>query len=113
MCDPEYNDSPRESGAGEDPTEAPAGGPEAEPEDRETLPARRPGWAASMGLALVGFYQDAISPALPPSCRFRPTCSEYTRIAIRRHGLLKGSWLGLKRILKCHPFHPGGHDPVP
>jgi hypothetical protein len=76
-------------------------------------PADSAGWGARMGLKLVRFYQKAISPALPPSCRFQPTCSEYTRIAIRRHGLARGSWLGIKRIMKCHPFHPGGYDPVP
>lgn len=73
--------------------------------------ARGPG--AWLGLRLVSFYQNAISPMLPPSCRYQPTCSEYARIAIQRYGLIKGGWLGLKRVLRCHPFHPGGHDPVP
>ncbi len=66
--------------------------------------------------AMVGtirFYQKYISPLTPPSCRFHPTCSEYTRQAIIRHGVLKGIGLGIVRISKCHPFHPGGHDPVP
>jgi hypothetical protein len=71
------------------------------------------GMAARAGLAVVRFYQNAISPLFPPSCRFQPSCSEYTKRAIEKHGLLKGGWLGAKRILKCHPFHPGGHDPVP
>ena len=62
---------------------------------------------------LIRGYQRFISPALPSSCRFTPTCSEYTRQAIIRHGVLKGIWLGTRRILKCHPFHPGGEDPVP
>ncbi len=62
---------------------------------------------------LIRLYQRFISPALPASCRFTPTCSEYTRQAILKHGPLKGIWLGTKRILKCHPFHPGGYDPVP
>ncbi|MFB6351044.1 MAG: membrane protein insertion efficiency factor YidD [Bradymonadaceae bacterium] len=70
-------------------------------------------FGARVGTALVRFYQNAISPMLPPSCRYQPTCSEYTKIAIQRYGLVRGGWMGLKRILRCHPFHPGGHDPVP
>lgn len=62
---------------------------------------------------IIRGYQRFISPALPSSCRFAPTCSEYTRQAIIKHGVVKGSWLGIRRILKCHPFHPGGYDPVP
>ncbi|MCY9391097.1 membrane protein insertion efficiency factor YidD [Bacillus haynesii] len=54
-----------------------------------------------------------ISPALPPTCRFYPTSSNYGREAIEKHGACKGGWLTIKRILKCHPFHPGGIDPVP
>jgi len=61
----------------------------------------------------IRFYQKFISPLFPPSCRFHPTCSEYTRQAIMRHGAFKGIWLGIVRISKCHPFHPGGYDPVP
>ncbi|EOE6793632.1 TPA: membrane protein insertion efficiency factor YidD [Staphylococcus pseudintermedius] len=61
----------------------------------------------------IRFYQRFISPLTPPSCRFYPTCSNYTLEAIQVHGALKGSWLGLKRILKCHPLHKGGFDPVP
>ena len=59
------------------------------------------------------FYSEQISPCLPPHCRFHPSCSHYTRIAIERHGVARGSYLGLRRILKCHPWHPGGMDPVP
>jgi len=64
-------------------------------------------------LSLFRFYQKFISPMFPPSCRFNPTCSNYGIEAIREHGALKGAWLTVKRILKCHPLHPGGYDPVP
>lgn len=64
-------------------------------------------------LAAVGFYSRAISPALPPRCRFYPTCSAYAAEAIDRHGAARGSWLAVRRILKCAPWHPGGLDPVP
>ena len=88
--------------------------PDGEADESESLPQKRArGPAAWVGLKLVRFYQQAISPHLPPSCRYQPTCSEYTRIAVRKYGFLKGFWLGLKRVLRCHPFHPGGHDPVP
>lgn len=58
-------------------------------------------------------YQLVISPALPPSCRFTPSCSQYALEAITRHGALKGSWLAARRLARCHPFNPGGVDPVP
>ncbi len=64
-------------------------------------------------LALIRFYRRQISPALPPSCRFTPTCSQYAVEAIEKYGALKGGYLAIRRILKCHPFHPGGYDPVP
>ena len=64
-------------------------------------------------IALIRGYQVAISPWLGRNCRFYPSCSQYTLEAIERHGALKGLWLGLRRVLRCHPFHPGGHDPVP
>ncbi len=64
-------------------------------------------------LALIRCYQRFISPALPSSCRFTPTCSEYSYEAIQRYGVLKGGWLGLRRIARCHPWNPGGYDPVP
>jgi putative membrane protein insertion efficiency factor len=62
---------------------------------------------------LLTAYQRYISPLLPKACRFVPTCSEYTKQAIERHGIIFGAWLGLKRVLKCHPWHRGGIDPVP
>jgi len=64
-------------------------------------------------LAIIRFYRNYISPMTPPTCRFHPTCSQYGMEAIETHGALKGSYLTSKRILKCHPFHPGGYDPVP
>jgi putative membrane protein insertion efficiency factor len=64
-------------------------------------------------ISVIRFYQVVISPIKPPSCRFYPTCSHYGLEAVQRFGALKGGWLTVKRILKCHPFHPGGIDPVP
>ena len=61
---------------------------------------------------LIKFYQKAISPFLGRRCRFYPTCSEYTKQAVEKYGALKGLYLGLIRILKCHPFHRGGYDPL-
>jgi putative membrane protein insertion efficiency factor len=62
---------------------------------------------------LIRGYQIFISPCLPPTCRYFPTCSSYCIQAIEKYGAAKGLWLGLKRVLRCHPFHPGGYDPVP
>jgi putative membrane protein insertion efficiency factor len=62
---------------------------------------------------LVRAYQGLLSPLLPPACRFHPTCSAYAAGALERHGALKGSWLAVRRVLRCHPFHEGGVDPVP
>jgi uncharacterized protein len=64
-------------------------------------------------LRVIGFYQRAVSPALPPRCRFYPTCSAYAAEAISRHGAARGSWLALRRLVKCAPWHPGGVDLVP
>ena len=63
-------------------------------------------------MGLVRFYQLTIGVVLPPSCRFTPTCSEYTLEAVARFGVVRGLWMGTRRICRCHPFHPGGHDPV-
>jgi uncharacterized protein len=62
---------------------------------------------------LITLYQRLISPLFPPSCRFVPTCSQYAKQAILTHGLARGSYLAARRILRCHPFNPGGYDPVP
>jgi len=72
-----------------------------------------PGLAARGAAGLLAGYKRFLSPLLPPACRFHPTCSEYAREAILRHGLWKGAWLALRRLSRCHPFHPGGVDPVP
>lgn len=63
-------------------------------------------------LGLLGLYKTFVSPFLPPACRFEPTCSEYTRQAVEKYGGFKGSWLGIKRILRCQPLSKGGSDPV-
>jgi len=75
--------------------------------------ARARGPAARVSLALVRTYQKLVSPFLGNNCRYHPTCSHYTYEAIEIHGAAKGSWLGIKRIGRCHPFHEGGIDPVP
>lgn len=64
-------------------------------------------------IGVIKLYQKVISPLTPPSCRFYPTCSHYGIEAVEKHGALKGSWLAVRRISKCHPFHEGGFDPVP
>ena len=63
-------------------------------------------------LQLIRFYRRFISPFLPPSCRFYPTCSQYALQALKRYGAFKGGWLTIKRLSKCHPYHPGGFDPL-
>lgn len=64
-------------------------------------------------LAVLRFYRTTISPVRPPTCRYQPSCSAYAVEAIERFGAARGSWLALRRLLRCHPFHAGGHDPVP
>ncbi len=68
---------------------------------------------AEIFLLPIRFYKMCISPLLPPSCRYTPTCSVYAMIAIRKYGVLKGGWLAFKRILRCHPWGGSGYDPVP
>lgn len=62
---------------------------------------------------LISIYQQVISPGLPASCRYVPSCSQYAREALMKHGFFKGSYLAARRLLRCHPFHAGGYDPVP
>lgn len=83
--------------------------------DRAALaaPERRPGLVARALIAIIRGYQRLISPLLPPACRFWPTCSQYAIESLAVHGPGRGSWLALRRLLRCHPFHPGGIDPVP
>lgn len=66
-----------------------------------------------VALFLLRSYKRFISPLLPPMCRFEPTCSVYTMQAVEKYGVARGVWLGVKRLGRCHPFNPGGWDPVP
>ena len=66
-----------------------------------------------LSLELIKLYQVTLSQVTPPSCRFVPSCSQYTYEAISKFGVFRGIWLGVKRLVRCHPFHPGGYDPVP
>lgn len=63
-------------------------------------------------IGLILFYRSFISPLKPPCCRYIPTCSEYALIAVEKYGVVHGGWMAIKRILRCHPFHKGGYDPV-
>jgi len=66
-----------------------------------------------IAVALIRIYQATISPFLGPNCRFHPTCSQYAEESVLHHGLVRGTWLALRRLARCHPWHPGGYDPVP
>ena len=68
--------------------------------------------AAAVLILAIDFYRRLISPLLPPSCRFTPTCSAYAREAVMRYGAWRGTFMAARRLLRCHPFHPGGYDPV-
>ena len=77
------------------------------------LAQARPSAAARVLMALITGYRRFISPLLAPRCRFAPSCSAYALEAVREHGALRGTWLAVRRIGRCHPFNPGGFDPVP
>jgi len=66
-----------------------------------------------VAVAVITLYQRLLSPLLPRACRFAPTCSEYAKLALAEHGALRGTWLALRRVVRCHPLHPGGYDPPP
>ena len=78
-----------------------------------TLALARPSVASRVLVALIAGYRRFVSPLLAPRCRFEPSCSAYALEAVRSHGALRGSWLAVRRVGRCHPFHPGGFDPVP
>ena len=67
----------------------------------------------NIAMALIRLYQNTLSRVLPSACRFYPSCSQYTYEAMARYGFMRGGWMGIKRIARCHPFNPGGYDPVP
>ena len=67
----------------------------------------------NVAMALIRLYQNTLSRVLPSACRFYPSCSQYAYQAIAKYGFLRGGWMGVKRLARCHPFNPGGYDPVP
>ncbi len=75
--------------------------------------ARHLRWVRYVPIGIVRSYQLVLSPLLPPACRYFPSCSQYALEALERHGTLRGGWLTVRRIFRCHPFRPGGYDPVP
>ncbi len=77
------------------------------------MTAVRAGTAGRVLVGAIRAYQWALSPVLGPACRFEPSCSRYAAQAVRQHGVLRGSWFTMKRLARCHPFNPGGLDPVP
>ena len=79
----------------------------------KTSPSPLAGLPARITIILIKTYQKLVSPALNPRCRFQPTCSQYAAASIGRFGVIRGTWLGVKRIARCHPMHPGGFDPIP
>jgi len=81
--------------------------------DSPAAPAAPISIARMPALFLLRGYKRFISPLLPPMCRFEPTCSVYTMHAVEKYGVLRGVWLGARRLARCHPFNPGGWDPVP
>ena len=83
-----------------------------DPDRRPAAPAR-PALFTRLLLALIAGYRTVVSPLLGPRCRFAPSCSAYAAEALTVHGLGRGTWLAVRRVARCHPFHPGGHDPVP
>lgn len=70
-------------------------------------------WPRRVLMVPIRGYQKFISPALPPSCRFTPSCSQYALEAVAKYGALRGGWLAARRLVRCHPFNPGGYDPIP
>lgn len=83
------------------------------PSVRASVPRGLLAVPSRVGIVLIRGYQRFLSPIIPPSCRFTPSCSQYALEAVARYGLIRGTWLGGRRLLRCHPFHPGGFDPVP